>query len=160
MPRIECLKGHFMRGKTFIDNTGIKFNSLTAIKLSEKRGSRGEIYWDCKCDCGKETTVRGDTLRKGRIRTCGCSNTIDLIGHVFHKLTVTGLLDERTKGICHGEKIWLCKCECGKETTARTSVIQKSKIKSCGCIRGRKQNGSYNWKGYGDISATFWYSIT
>lgn len=57
--------------------TGLSFNELfvnylSAIRLSEKRGKRNEVYWGCLYKCGKELLVRSDALRKGSIKYCGC----------------------------------------------------------------------------------------
>ena len=66
-----------------IDLTGKRFGRLTVIE-------RGEDYvcwtlhpnaeptrftapkWRCICDCGKEVTVLGASLRNGNTRSCGC----------------------------------------------------------------------------------------
>jgi len=35
--------------------------------------NRGEhSYWLCKCDCGKEKIIRGNDLKTGRTKSCGC----------------------------------------------------------------------------------------
>jgi len=49
---------------------GKKFNRLLVIKQSGKVGS--QFSWLCKCDCGKEKTVPGWSLRKGISKSCGC----------------------------------------------------------------------------------------
>lgn len=53
-----------------IDLTNKKFERL----LVEKRvGTQGKHpIWLCKCDCGNKTIVRGDHLREGNVRSCGC----------------------------------------------------------------------------------------
>jgi hypothetical protein len=56
----------------FKDLTGQTFFRLTAISLSEKRGKRGEWYYECECICGNSKTVRGSHLTSGKIRSCGC----------------------------------------------------------------------------------------
>jgi hypothetical protein len=53
------------------DLTGQKFNRLTVITDSGKR-LYGIALWLCKCECGKETTVRSDHLRSGATKSCGC----------------------------------------------------------------------------------------
>ena len=55
----------------FIDLTGQKFGRLTVIERAEN-GKQGHTYWLCKCICGNKTIVRGNHLRKGLIRSCGC----------------------------------------------------------------------------------------
>ena len=54
-----------------------RFGFLTVISKAEKRGSGGEVYWNCLCDCGKQITTRGhDLKRKDENRTvsCGCKH--------------------------------------------------------------------------------------
>lgn len=60
------------------------------------------------------------------------SKLIDLTGQRFGRLTVIKLLDERSK---HGEKIWLCKCDCGNEKKAVSSYLRSGETKSCGCYQ-------------------------
>ena len=54
------------------DETGNKFGKLTAIKIAGYTKSNA-VKWLCKCDCGKETIVRGQYLRDGNTKSCGCS---------------------------------------------------------------------------------------
>lgn len=49
-----------------INLIGQKFGRLTVTKYVGKR------KWECRCDCGKNTTVRGDHLREGHTMSCGC----------------------------------------------------------------------------------------
>lgn len=51
---------------------GKRFGRLVVVALSEKRGNRGQLRFDCVCDCGGHTTVAGETLRRGRCVSCGC----------------------------------------------------------------------------------------
>lgn len=53
---------------------GMRFERLVVI---ERNGStdRGKAKWKCKCDCGNITTVSGDNLRRGHIKSCGCLNS-------------------------------------------------------------------------------------
>lgn len=52
------------------DLSGQRFERLTAIAATHHNGHSG--YWICRCNCGNETIVRGDHLRSGRTRSCGC----------------------------------------------------------------------------------------
>lgn len=57
--------------KRIIPEQGLRYGSLVVLHMVKKQGSR-EAYWLCKCDCGKEKVARGQSLRKGRTRSCGC----------------------------------------------------------------------------------------
>lgn len=50
---------------------GQKFGLLTVIKEAE-RSKDNRVQWLCKCDCGKEKTVRGKHLKNKQIISCGC----------------------------------------------------------------------------------------
>lgn len=53
------------------DITGQRFGLLTAVRPASLT-TKGRVQWLCKCDCGKERTVRGDYLKNGHTRSCGC----------------------------------------------------------------------------------------
>jgi hypothetical protein len=36
-----------------------------------------ELYWKCRCSCGKETTVRVSRLQSGETRSCGCLRSVE-----------------------------------------------------------------------------------
>ena len=40
------------------DLTGMHFGELTVIGISQKRGKNGDVFWNCKCSCGKEKEIR------------------------------------------------------------------------------------------------------
>lgn len=61
-----------MNKYNFIDLTGNRFGKLVVIQKSKERGNRGQIKWDCKCDCGNIHTVSGALLRRGATKSCGC----------------------------------------------------------------------------------------
>lgn len=54
-----------------IDLTEQRFGRLTVIK---RAGSNfyGTPLWLCQCDCGATSVVRGDKLRSGVTKSCGC----------------------------------------------------------------------------------------
>ena len=53
-----------------IDLTGKRFGMLTVICRAEDKN--GDVMWQCKCDCGCEKAVRGESLRYGTAKSCGC----------------------------------------------------------------------------------------
>lgn len=54
----------------FIDLTGKKFGRLTVIKRGPNKGT--SVYWFCQCDCGAKRIIRGDALKQGKTKSCGC----------------------------------------------------------------------------------------
>ncbi|MBT3456271.1 hypothetical protein HN446_04355 [bacterium] len=64
------------RKKNQISNElkGRKFGSLTVIKDAGRKKWEGcsRRLWLCKCDCGKEHTVRANDLKEGKTKSCGC----------------------------------------------------------------------------------------
>ena len=56
--------------------TGTKFNKLKVISYSHT-GKDRQAYWNCVCDCGTETTIRGYQLTSGRTKSCGCLRNFD-----------------------------------------------------------------------------------
>lgn len=55
-----------------IDLTNKKFEKLTVVSMSENRGNRNQIKWNCICDCGNRHVVTGESLRHGKSKSCGC----------------------------------------------------------------------------------------
>lgn len=57
-------------------------------------------------------------------------NFIDLTGQKFGRLIVI----ERASNNTEGRAMWVCKCECGKETKAVGKDLRSGNTKSCGCL--------------------------
>jgi hypothetical protein len=51
---------------------GKRFGRLTVIELISRNSKRREYIWKCQCDCGNTKTTRGDNLKDGTTRSCGC----------------------------------------------------------------------------------------
>ena len=120
---------------------GKKFNLLTVIEGPIKKSKK--IYWKCICDCGNETTVRGDLLKSGSTKSCGClkkkifvennkkRQTLDLTNKRFGKLVALEKTDLRKDG----RVVWKCQCDCGNTILCDTHSLQEERTKSCGCLR-------------------------
>ena len=54
----------------FIDLTGKRFGRLVVVSRAENKGQM--CRWNCVCDCGNETTVYSNNLRRGYTQSCGC----------------------------------------------------------------------------------------
>lgn len=61
---------------TAIDLTGQVFGKWTVLYKTEKRAKNGGIYWHCKCECGKEKDVLGQSLREKKSFSCGNHSNI------------------------------------------------------------------------------------
>lgn len=49
---------------------GKRFHHLEVLEFAGTR--KHAAMWLCRCDCGNETTVRGNNLIAGRVKSCGC----------------------------------------------------------------------------------------
>lgn len=121
------------------DETNKRYGRLLVIRDAGSQNK--QALWLCKCDCGRETTVRGYSLRCGDTKSCGClhseisseynkSKGINEAGNKYGKLTV--LSKSSVKNECW---VWLCKCDCGNETIVKGSNLRCGQTKSCGCLR-------------------------
>lgn len=61
-------KGHIPWN--YKDLTGERFGKLVVVGRGDN--FRTSIGWECKCDCGNDTTVATISLQKGATKSCGC----------------------------------------------------------------------------------------
>jgi hypothetical protein len=54
-----------------INITDQRFGNLLALREAGT-GSRGNVLWLCRCDCGHERIVMGSDLKSGKATHCGC----------------------------------------------------------------------------------------
>lgn len=73
----------------FIDLSGKRHFSLTILRLHIERASDGRMLWVCKCDCGNEVIVRGDYIRAGKKKSCGCRRKGEGAPNFQHGMTGT-----------------------------------------------------------------------
>jgi len=111
------------------DLTGRRFGRWTVLGYAGKKN--GSHRWHCRCDCGIERIVAGENLKRGDTKSCGCyhservrSSRTDLTGKKFGWLTAEAYL---------GNSRWQCRCDCGRETTVKTSHLKSGHTRSCGC---------------------------
>lgn len=62
------------------------------------------------------------------------SKFIDLTGERFGRLVVI----EQVENDKHGNRRWLCKCNCGREKIIRGSHLRQGYTQSCGCLSKEK----------------------
>jgi RNA polymerase sigma factor (sigma-70 family) len=122
--------------------------------LPHKSGQPGgRRHCLCRCDCGKEGEVGEVWLRSGRSKSCGCYQkdrirAVNLsraeqkwTGHVTSG-GVTLLGPSKRKDRKKGRRIWHCTCHCGRSFFAATGDIVTGRVKSCGCLKGKKPRSS------------------
>ena len=115
---------------------GTKWNRLTVPENAVPEKRNKSWYWPCICECGNTCIIKGEHLRNGRTKSCGCyqkeqasqSNIKDLTGQKFNKLTVL------EKDNIRKNNYWICQCECGNTTSVRGIDLQRGQVKSCGCL--------------------------
>jgi len=122
-----------------IDLTGRIFGNLTVTGLAEKPEDikTGGAFWTCKCRCGNEKVIDGNSLRRGHSKSCGCHNKKltsqlllnDLTGKIFGKLTIVSRAENTRNGCVQ----WDCKCVCGNQKTIKSSNLLHGSTTSCGC---------------------------
>lgn len=79
----------------------------------------------------------------------------DIIGKRFHKLVVIQRVYTDRTNVSH----FLCKCDCGQEKIIRGRLLITGQNKSCGCSCHKKTNLAKTWKGYGEISGSYWNAL-
>lgn len=55
------------------DMVGMIFGELVVERLRERRNSRSQAVWVCRCTCGNLHEVLGSSLRGGCTKSCGCA---------------------------------------------------------------------------------------
>ena len=121
------------------DLTGKRFGRWTVLGSTDKRTKSRTIIWQCRCDCGNEKEVNGDTLRRNQSKSCGCLNNekrqernrekrLDLTGQRFGKLIAISP-NYNIEGHTH----WNCKCDCGNEVSVDLGNLRAGRTQSCGC---------------------------
>lgn len=119
-----------------IDLVGHRYGRLTVLSQTG-RGRQG-TRWRCACDCGNETVARSKDLRIGTTTSCGCAQRSsagahrDLMpGDRYGNLVALYDTGERRAS----QKVFLCQCDCGRQTRVRKPLLLSGQTKSCGCLR-------------------------
>lgn len=121
-------------------NIGDKYGKLTVLELTNQKSKDNQQIIKCQCECGNITYVQKRHLLEGHTKSCGCYNkertsevnSKDISNKVFGELIAlypTGETDNRRN------KIWHCKCSCGKEINVPCHDLTSGNTKSCGHIK-------------------------
>ena len=109
---------------------------FSRLRIKERvENQKIHARWRCVCDCGNEVDVLATNLRRGLTKSCGCLRAIrgkersqqspDLTGQTFGRLLAQRRAEVRG---------WVCLCECGAETVARSVELVNGHKRSCGCL--------------------------
>lgn len=74
--------------------------------------------------------IRANGLKTGNTTSCGCITSPSLIGKKFGRLTVVEEIQDSTP-----QRLWKCKCDCGRYTNVYSYTLTSGHTKSCGCLR-------------------------
>lgn len=133
------------RQKTLVEKysylIGQKINKWTILEITQPGK---QAYATCRCECGTIKSVRVLNILYGYSKDCGCgrkailreTETKNLVGQRFGKLTVIELLEESNK---FKRRQYRCKCDCGNEIITSSICLIGGHTKSCGCL-----NSYYN----------------
>jgi hypothetical protein len=109
------------------DLAGQQFGRWKVIGFDRSDPDKG-AYWICVCECGRESSVRGAELHRGRSQSCGCTNQRrDLTGRQFGHWRVIRF--DRTR--IGRRAYWVCVCECGRESSVGGTELGRGKSQSC-----------------------------
>lgn len=148
-------------------SVGQKINKWTILNDKTEKKNK-EIYWYCRCDCGKEKFVMGRLLRTNKSKSCrSCSvrKTQEKKGIKLKKGEKFGFWEivkkDTEKSIQKSMSHYYCKCKCG----IIKSILANSLIrnKSSGCIKCRSTSqfgkNNFHFTGYEEIYGSYWNSI-
>lgn len=58
-----------------IDISGKRYKFLIAIRPTDRRDKDGNVFWECKCTCGKMVYVEASSFIHGEVASCGCKRS-------------------------------------------------------------------------------------
>jgi hypothetical protein len=153
--------------KPLLDLTGQQFERLTVLEYQPgSRPNRSGPYtraaWLCRCECGSTARARGDDLRSGSAKSCGClqaenltawrvASRVDLSGQTFGWWTVLRFdrSEPRPQDASPGSKVfWWCRCRCGREQSVDRSNLttrDDPKCLECGFGERLKQDWAFRF---------------
>lgn len=122
-----------------IDLIGRKFGYLTVVAYSH---TDNHIFFNCKCNCGKSTTVSKNGLLSGETKSCGClrknlliakgnKSSQKMIGKKFGRWLILKRLDNDKRG----GHVFKCRCLCGVIRPVDKTRLLYNLSRSCGCYQ-------------------------
>lgn len=138
-----------------MDLTNRRFGRLVVVRreyVSRLKWNKiKQPTWMCECDCGEIIYALDSNLRQGRTQSCGCLRKEnaretakrnfrhkpkeDLTGKTFGSLLV---LRPSERKMPNRIPLWVTQCACGVVHEVRMDRLKSGKVKSCGCLRKRR----------------------
>ena len=120
--------------KIVADEIGKTYKFLTVISFAFR--NRHELYFNCRCECGTEKTVKLVYLKSGHTVSCGCKRgkaeysleQDDLTGMTFGMWKVLGRDMSRKD-----KPYYFCRCQCGTERSVDKYSLKNGVSWHCGC---------------------------
>lgn len=140
-----CLTRERAKAAVTHDLTGKTFGEFTVLGRDGMGSRNGNVYWLCRCSCGKEVSVAGTLLVCGRKTSCGCKTEYhyaskDIRGQRFHRLVAQYPTEKRAE---KGFVVWHCLCDCGNEIDVSYNSLVYCNMKSCGCQKKENDRKLY-----------------
>ena len=114
---------------------GDRYGLLTIVRQAPSSTKAGKRQWVCRCDCGGEAVTTTGSLRSGNTRSCGCLKhrayrpSPVAVGDRYGRL----LVEAREGSDKFGNRLWRCRCDCGKTVRVSSTRLAKGDTLSCGC---------------------------
>jgi len=122
------------------DVIGEIYNKLTIIENLPSKKLGGTYYKMVKvlCECGNEKEIGYKSIKKGKIKSCGCLNTSKIVDiekeNVYNHWTIISEVEPYTSSDGSKMRKVLAKCVCGVEKDLMLSSLRTGSSKSCGCM--------------------------
>ena len=115
----------------FIDLSNKQIGDIKILYRTTQPGV--PIKWMCECKCGQLFEARGNDIKSGRTKSCGCLrkktakelNFVDISNERFGRLVAL-------KNTHNG--YWQCQCDCGNICEVKGSALRSGNTQSCGCL--------------------------
>lgn len=98
-----CLARELTSKNKLKDIRGLRSGKLVAVRLMNKRDNSKRCVWECKCDCGRTSYVRGQDLSAQTTQSCGNCGTyvkgirVSKPQLELHRLIGRGVVNFKTK---------------------------------------------------------------
>lgn len=140
----------------FKDLTTQKIGKLTIIKRIGFSQRYRTPIWECLCDCGN-TIKKTSVDLKDCNKSCGCVKRVN-IDLTNQRVGLLKVIEEAGRNK-HGSILWKCICDCGNEKILPATKLFLKRTNSCGCLLRKRGSQNRFWRGFEEISQTYFKSI-